>query len=143
MAAIGMGGCDKGFFGSDAEEPVMYGVPWASYAVKGAVVDKVTQRPIEGIEVKIVVPDSLGIATEKGWADTTNVKGEFKLAATPGFFCPLIITDIDGSANGVFHPDTVSLDDKATELIGNNGGWFQGELTVTVTVELEPATKGE
>ena len=128
LAVIGMGSCNKTIFGSEDDEnmQVMYGVPWASYAVKGTVVDKVTQKPVKGIEVKIVIPDSLNIPPDKGWRDTTDAKGEFKLSNTLDYSLPLIVTDIDGEANGSYKADTVKVDDKNPQLIGNNGGWFEG-----------------
>ena len=136
MAAIGMGSCN-----SNSNDVIpMYGVPWASHAVKGAVIDKLTKEPVKGIEVKIVIPDSLGSMPGKEWRDTTDAKGEFKLSNTYDFSFPLIVTDIDGEANGSYKADTVTIDDQHPKLIGNNGGWFEGELTATVKIELEASS---
>jgi putative lipoprotein (rSAM/lipoprotein system) len=142
LALVGLGGCSIKIIVNPDEDDngdvVMYGVPWASYAVKGAVVDKATQRPVKGIEVKLHVPDSVNFPSQPGWKATTDGRGEFKLTNTPNFSIPLVITDIDGEANGSYANDTVTVDDKNPQHIGGGDGWFQGELTATVKIELEP-----
>ena len=143
LALVGLGGCNIKIIVNPEDEDngdmVMYGVPWASYAIKGAVVDKGTQKPVKGIEVKIHVPDSVNLPYNPGWKTTTDGRGEFKLSNTPpSFDFPLIITDVDGEANGSYQTDTVIVDDKNPQHIGGDGGWFKGELTATVRIELEP-----
>ncbi|MDR2498576.1 MAG: radical SAM-associated putative lipoprotein [Tannerellaceae bacterium] len=141
LALVGLGSCNIKIIinpDDDHGDLVMYGVPWASYAIKGSVVDKATQKPVKGIEVKLHVPDSVNIPFQPGWKATTDGRGEFKLVGTPDFSFPLAVTDIDGEANGSYANDTVIVDDKNPQHIGGDGGWFQGELTATVKIELEP-----
>ncbi|GHT30684.1 hypothetical protein AGMMS49574_10940 [Bacteroidia bacterium] len=131
------------FSNCDKESSEMYGVPWASHAIKGTVVDKATLQSIPSIEVKIALPDSLKqyFPYNNEWGNKTDEKGEFKLANTPILYgekgVPLVVTDIDGEANGLFETDTVYADFKNAQHIGGGKSWFQGELTATVKVELQ------
>jgi len=146
MGLIGFTSC------SDKDEPVdEYGVPWSSYAIKGAVKDKTTGEPIEGIEVKIAVPDSLKQYFNKEqlerWKTHTDKDGVFKLSDTPdeGFLelSPIVASDIDNEKNGLYKSDTTYVDYKNAEHIGGGNGWFQGELTKTIQIGLEEEKKDE
>ena len=140
IGLLGFGGCDK----IGAKE---YGTPHADYTVKGSVVNKATGKPIEGIRV--------GYSTEAiaypmyGTIPTpyipkshvlTNSKGEFKL--TDSFFpekdikLPVYVEDIDGEKNGVFQSKYLQVDFSKAEQTKKSKGWYEGEYTVTVTVEL-------
>lgn len=146
MGLLGFASC------SDEDEPVdEYGVPWSSYAIKGAVKDKTTGEPIEGIEVKIAVPDSLKQHFHKeqleAWKAKTDKEGLFKLSNTPdrGFLehSPIVTSDIDGEKNGLYRSDTTYVDYENAEHIGGGSGWFQGELTKTIRIDLEEEKKDE
>lgn len=125
-----------------------YGTPWSSYAVKGAVTDKTTGKPIEGVEVKIAIPDSLRQYYNKEqldrWKTLTDKNGDFKLSDTPDegtLECsPMVTSDIDQEKNGIYKSDTMYIDYKYAEHIGGGKGWDQGELTKTVQIKLEEDT---
>jgi putative lipoprotein (rSAM/lipoprotein system) len=141
VALLGLSNCAKLGDGDDSLV-LEYGVPWASYAIKGTVVDKATQNPISGIEVKIDKTGDLSYPEiTDNWTSKTNENGEFKLSNTPNGASekgvPVIITDIDGEANGSFEADTIYVDYKNAQHIGGDNGWFKGELTAIVNVELE------
>lgn len=134
-----------GFPGCNIISPEeMYGVPWSSYAIKGTVTAQTTKEPIEGIEVKIAVPDSLKSHFSKeqldGWKTQTDKDGTFKLSDTPDEsllrYAPLVASDIDEEKNGRYKPDTVYVDYNQANTEGG-GGWFQGELTKTIQINLE------
>jgi len=138
-----------GFSGCNSLEPVdMYGVPWASCAIKGNVIDKMTKQPIQGIEVKIALPDSilqhLTSPIPDTWTGITDNKGDFKLSDTWQMDnIPLAATDIDGEQNGLYKPDTIYVSFSNAEHIGGGKGWFQGELVATANFELEAQVADE
>ena len=139
IGILGFSGCDK--IGVDE-----YGVPHADYTVKGAVVNKATGKPIEGIQVGYTMPMcEYGIppANFKPKASVlTNTKGEFKL--TDRFHAgevqmidnkptlPVTVAD----DNGLFQSEYLEIDFSKAEHSGKSKGWYDGEYTVTVNVEL-------
>lgn len=133
-----------GFACSDdsRDDVEMYGVPWASYAIKGTVIDKVSGEPVEGVEVKIEIPDSIlrnsNISYKPAWKAITDSKGEYKLSDALSDF-PVSATDIDGEKNGLFKSDTLAIDHNNFEHIEEdpNKTWFNGELVFTVDFKLE------
>jgi putative lipoprotein (rSAM/lipoprotein system) len=138
-----------GFSGCDEYGPDEYGTPWANYTIKGSVVNKANGKPIEGISV-VVSNTPEGPMAEYGvpWTPykylsaVTDAKGAFKLSDKDmtNYFrpdpVPLIVSDIDGEKNGSFASDTLYIDFKDAERSGKPSGWYGGEFTKTVKVEL-------
>ena len=143
IGMLGFAGCKK-----DDEMMLEYGTPHADYTVKGAVVNKVTGKPIEGIQVGY---DS-GFTLMYGIPPTpfvpkakviTNAKGEFKL--TDRFHAgesqiignngtlPVYVQDIK---SGLFQSEILQVDFSKAEHSGKPKGWYGGEYTVTLNVEL-------
>ena len=136
-----------GFVGCVKHGLLEYGTPNADYTVKGAVVNKATGKPIEGIRVAYS-PDNHAIVmygvitapyTPKNHV-LTNAKGEFKL--TERFFeggnqiIPVFIEDIDGEENGLFQMEYLEVDFSQAEHGGKPKSWYGGEYTVTLKVEM-------
>ncbi|MDR1938099.1 MAG: radical SAM-associated putative lipoprotein [Tannerellaceae bacterium] len=143
LSLTGFSSCGDIIGGGSVAE---YGVPWASFAIKGTVVDKASKEPIPGVEVKLALPDSVKAyyPNPPAWTTTTDSKGEFKLPDTPGWEKePLVITDVDGEANGSYPTDTVYVDYRNAVHLGGGSGWFQGELTAIVKIELEAGKTDE
>ncbi|MDR2919213.1 MAG: radical SAM-associated putative lipoprotein [Tannerella sp.] len=121
-----------------------YGTPWSSYAIKGAVTDKVTGEPVKDIEVKIAIPDSItpyySEELKNSWKTTTNGEGEFKLSDTPESYLqeiPIVASDIDGAKNGLYQSDTIYVDYKGAIQTEKGKGWYNGEFTKTIQIQLE------
>lgn len=116
LALLGLHGCEM-------STPVaMYGVPSATFQVKGKVTNKATNKPIEGIEISIKrAPQPLA---------TTNANGEFDITFEefPGVNHVIFAKDIDGSDNGgEFETDSLVVNTntmKQTEKAKSN--WQQG-----------------
>jgi putative lipoprotein (rSAM/lipoprotein system) len=78
----------------------------------------------------------------ENWADTTDVKGEFRISdqnINSYFYpdlVPMAVSDIDGEKNGSFESDTLYIDLKDAVQTGKPKAWYGGELTKTVKVEL-------
>jgi putative lipoprotein (rSAM/lipoprotein system) len=142
----------------DKYGPDEYGTPWANYTIKGAVVDKATGKPIEGIQVNIVTNDEpmvmygppwTGYSPKEAvkpedWTTLTNAKGEFELSNTPEWGqIPVAVTDIDGEKNGSFVPDTLAVDYENAKQTEKGQGWYRGEYTKTIKVELTEKKSNE
>jgi len=136
-----------GFAGCEKIGRLEYGTPHADYTVKGAVVNKATGKPIEGIRVGYdcgfcggtmygVIPTPYVPKSHV----TTNAKGEFKLTNTfsPNLnqTIPVYVEDIDGEKNGLFQSEILQVDFSKAKHSGKPKGWYKGEYTVTVDVEL-------
>jgi len=148
IAMLGFAGCDK--IGVDE-----YGSPHANYTVKGAVVDKVTGKPIKGIRVGYS-PASWGalmygvppIPFSPKMHVMTNDKGEFALKDR--FYISEIklinniptltvyVRDIDGELNGWYESEDLQVDFSKATLSGKPKSWYDGEYTVTRNIELTP-----
>lgn len=134
-----------GFTRCSTDSPVdMYGTPWSRYIIKGAVTDKATGKPIEGVEVKIAIPDSIAYyypeELKNSWKTTTDGEGEFKLSDTPESYVkeiPIVVSDIDGAKNGLYQSDTIYVDYKGATQTEKGKGWYNGEFTKTIQIQLE------
>ena len=139
IGILGFSGCDK--FGVDE-----YGVPHADYTVKGAVVNKATGKPIEGIRVGYDYGNirMYGVppANYQPKASVlTNAKGEFKITdrfdiGDNKVILPVYVEDIDGEENGLFQSEILQVDFNKAEHSGKPKSWYKGEYTVTQNVEL-------
>jgi putative lipoprotein (rSAM/lipoprotein system) len=143
LALLGFASCGDKNGGDDST--VEYGTPYRVYNISGAVVDKDTKRPVEGIEVKVKM-DSIRYAPANSelWTKKTGADGKFLLSQTPELAntgyknaLPIIATDIDGAANGAYKTDTFYVDYKNAVQTAPGANWLLGEFTATVTVELE------
>ena len=135
------------------ENLVEYGTPNADYTVKGKVVNKSTGKAIEGIRVaynpEVYVGTMYGVPPApykpKNYV-ITNAKGEYKLTEKLSIseiqyignfpLLPVYVEDIDGEKNGLFQSETLQVDFKSAEKTGKPKGWYDGEFTVTLNVEL-------
>ena len=144
-----------GFSGCNIIEPMdEYGTPFADYTVKGKVLDKSTGKPVKGVRVgysptPVAVP-MYGVPPASyqmmSVADTTDVQGEFKLTERVSLTdeaVPIYVEDIDWAENGVYTPETLMVSFKDAERTGKPKGWYHGEYTVTVNVELEEQPTNE
>ena len=142
ITMLGFVGCKK-----IIETSVEYGTPYSDYTVKGSVVNKATGKPILGIRVGY--SSAFEGAQKYGTMPTpyqpkasviTDEKGEFKL--TESIFPYLnktdyvYVDDIDGEENGLFQSDTLQVDFSNAEQTQKPNGWYEGEYTVNVKVEL-------
>ena len=129
-----------GFSSCDSNGSEMYGTPYATYSLKGKVVDA-QKQPIPDIEVKI--KERHGSVYYSHTAPLkTNASGEFSFKesfSTGGDF-RLVARDVDGTANGSFKSDSIEITmDKPS---GGDGSWFQGsasEEDIVITLQKDEA----
>jgi putative lipoprotein (rSAM/lipoprotein system) len=159
IGMLGFAGCEKEKEKEKEDEKengdnnlLEYGSPYADYTVKGAVVNKATKQPIEGIRVGYPDPNVVYALYGPPPASyelkpyvMTNTKGEFKL--TGEFFpeenkiLPVFVEDIDDENNGLFKPEILQVDFKDAVHSGKSEDWYKGEFTVTLNVELTEIEK--
>ncbi|MBP9771218.1 radical SAM-associated putative lipoprotein [Candidatus Gracilibacteria bacterium] len=129
-----------GFSSCDSEQPVAYGQPYATYSLKGKVVDA-QKQPIPDIEVKIkigrggdyhsqIAPLKTNASGEFAFKENLTIDGKFRLVAR----------DVDGTANGSFKSDSIEITmDKPS---GGDGSWFQGSASkedIVITLQKDEA----
>ncbi|MDR0561027.1 MAG: radical SAM-associated putative lipoprotein [Prevotellaceae bacterium] len=137
VTLLGFSNCDR------IESPVEYGSPHVDYTVKGKVTDKFTGNPVEGIRVgysPVRNSDTASWGYMSKIFTLTDANGEFKITESNDFnpsTVPVYVEDIDGEANGSYTSDTLSIDFKNAPQTGKPAGWYKGEYTATVHVELE------
>jgi putative lipoprotein (rSAM/lipoprotein system) len=139
LAMIGFAGCNK-------IGVVEYGSPHADYTVKGAIVNKETQKPIEGIRVGYFPQewlDVFGTPPEYYYGPKTyvitNVTGEFSLTercSISSIPVRFFFFYIDGEKNGLFQSESMSINFSKAEHSGKSKGWYNGIYTLTVKAEL-------
>ena len=129
-----------GFSSCDSEQPVAYGQPYATYSLKGKVVDA-QKQPIPDIEVKIKIGYG-GDYHSQTAPLKTNSSGEFSFKesfSTGGEF-RLVVRDVDGTANGSFKSDSIEITmDKPS---GGDGSWLQGSASkedIVITLQKDEA----
>ena len=133
---------------------LMYGVPTpsAGFVIKGAVMNKIDNQPIEDIQVKIAVTfvnandeeQTVYLEPKK----QTDEEGSFKLRKqgilenilqSDVFSAAVHFSDIDGEKNGLFENKVVGLNiEDFEETKPPSGHWFLGEFTKTLDVKLTP-----
>ena len=125
----------------------VYGVPTANFAVKGRVVDA-NGKPIRGVQVTLVNSndDTEGLKnmSEQDFppmltphSDTTDVHGNFEVKNTdrPWETMSIVVRDIDGTKNGKFDNQVVSVEFGDPE--GGGDKWNVGVKKAEVTVKLK------
>ena len=148
ISLLGFTNCEK-----ELSPSVEYGTPNADYTVKGKVVNKATGKAIEGIRVaynpEVYSGTLYGVPTapyKPKYYVITNAKGEYKLTEKLSIseiqfignspLLPVYVEDIDGEKNGLFQSETIQVDFKSAEKTGKPKGWYDGEYTVTLNVEM-------
>ena len=140
LLLLGFSSCDGDDNGNVGEQLLMYGMPYATYSLKGKVVDA-QKQPIPDIEVKI--KERHGSVYYSHTAPLkTNASGEFSFKesfSTGGEF-RLVARDADGAANGSFKSDSIDITmDKPS---GGDGSWFQGSASkedIVITLQKDEA----
>lgn len=107
-----------------------YGVPMATFIVKGEVTSKVTSQPIEGIQVVM--------EWDTAFTDNNGIY-ETKLSSGAGSnMFAIQFRDVDGVANGEFLPLDTTVEFKDPIFTGGSGYWDEGTAEETLNVQLKP-----
>jgi putative lipoprotein (rSAM/lipoprotein system) len=127
------GSCDKDTAG---EEPrVEYGMPYATYEIKGVVTDKKTDKPIPNIRIVKPVYEEFGdtLYTDANgkyvfnFSDFPENEKTFKLKAE----------DIDGFQNGgLFISEEIDVVITKADKVESGQGWYSGKFVKTKDIEL-------
>ena len=136
LGVFGFSGCENIRY-----EKAMYGTPQTDFVVKGLVVDKIENQPIEDIQVKLIKHSFVDMNGKEHivyQATNTNEDGSFKLQGSFTFLPENSeVRFID--ENGVFAEKTKEFDwEDAERTRPGSGFWDSGEFTKTLdTVQLE------
>ena len=128
-----------GFSSCDSNGSEMYGTPYATYSLKGKVVDT-QKQPIPDIEVKIKIGNG-GVYYNQIASLKTNSSGEFSFKenlTAEGKF-RLVARDVDGAANGSFKSDSIDI---TTDKPSGGDGWFRGTTSkedIVITLQKDEA----
>jgi len=116
-----------------------YGTPEADYVIKGKVIDSETKKPVKGIKVEAY--------RHYVTIDTTDIQGSFLLKTGRTESYDKIRThfsDIDGIENGLYPSDTIiEIDMRDAKKTKSGKGWYEGEFTKTVEIELPKISENE
>lgn len=115
-----------GFIVGCGDSIVEYGVPSADFVAKGKVVDKATNQPIPNIQ--IVGKEDTGGTNPLTDTVFTKQDGTYTLEMNKviGFPVKIYAEDVDGSANGLFAPDSMQITNKDVDRIKKGDGWYSG-----------------
>ena len=117
------------------DESVEYGVPSASYEIKGVVTDKENTQPIKDIRVI----RSIDSAPERWVTSYTDSEGKYSLSFglfDAGFY--LIFEDIDGEENGGnFEAKEMIVKITKADQVRKGDTWDCGAFVKVQNVELE------
>ncbi len=115
-----------GFSSCDSNESEMYGTPYATYSLKGKVVDAQKQPDYHSP----IAPLKINASGEFAFKENLTIDGKFRLVAR----------DVDGTANGSFKSDSIEITmDKPS---GGDGSWFQGSASkedIVITLQKDEA----
>jgi putative lipoprotein (rSAM/lipoprotein system) len=122
-----------------------YGTPTADFKVKGAVVNAVDKKPVEGIQVKII--DKYTDVDGKEYItfqskSITDAQGNFEIYEKNAFAYGTLTARVSDIENGLFEDKDIEFDFKDAEKTKSGKGWYSGELTKTLNVELTPKEEG-
>ena len=140
LLLLGFSSCNGDDNGDVGEPLLMYGMPYATYSLKGKV-DDAQKQPIPDIEVKIkigrggdyhsqIAPLKTNSSGEFSFKENLTSEGKFRLVAR----------DADGAVNGSFKSDSIDITmDKPS---GGDGSWFQGSASkedIVITLQKDEA----
>ena len=145
LSLLGFNGCDSIFFG-----PLEYGMPHATFAVKGTVKAEDTGNPVEGIKVKFRQHVD-GREDENGkpyyeeieFSSDKDGKVETSFTEWPDVNdIEITFEDVDGEENGGrFAPDTLrGKDIKITLDEDEESSWNKGTYNISFEEKLKKAT---
>ena len=131
MALLGFATSCERFGGTE------YGVPHASFIVKGKIVSAESKNPVPNIKVRMQM-DSVSIQRDSAYSDANGnytVVDEFGFPISHSYSLQFI--DIDGKANGEFQTLDTVVEFKDPVYTGGDGHWNSGETQKEFNVVLK------
>ena len=142
LSFLGFGGCDNIIIG-----PKEYGMPHATFAIKGTVKADDTGNPVEGIKVKFrqhldEMEDENGkpFYREIEFSSDKDGKAETSYSEWPDVGdVEITFEDVDGEANGgFFAPDTLRGNDIKIEFKEDKkSNWHRGTYNISFEEKLK------
>jgi len=133
FAAFGLLACDTT---SGPEPTPEYACPYADYTLTGTVIDADGSKAIEGIEIQLIHYGDL-----TAYSDSTGA-WRIEGRVVCGWRDSLLVTDIDGDANGgIFLPDSLLLNPRLIPPNRPHDKWYLGtyeQTGIVVTMKKNP-----
>ncbi len=123
LSLIGYSSCE------DEYGPDEYGSPYAEFIINGKVTSASTSKAIPNIQV--IMGYDTTYTDESG-----NYQVEQSEVPLDQTFL-LELKDIDGSSNGKYADRDSTVEFTDPEFTNGNDGWYSGETTQTVNIELD------
>ena len=134
LAMLGFS-CSKGFGGRDHWGVAEYGVPHATYKVKGVVVSEEDNSPIEGIRAELKTDSNYMYTMDTTFTDNN---GYFFLTGSEFPRLKLIVELVDVN-DGSFVSMEIEADFTNKTFTGGSGGWYDGEAEIDLgIIQMKP-----
>ncbi len=122
--------------GCTGEEPACeYGMPHASFVLKGTVRSKTTAQPVAGIQVTVTNSAQASCSAVSAGTGKFEVTIE-DFPADQAF--PVKFTDADGTANGIFLSKDTIAEFNDPVFTGGDHDWYDGKTEKEFNVKLTP-----
>ncbi len=120
---------------STGDSPCEYGMPQATFIVKGTVRSKTTAQPVAGVQVTITNSHlSSNSAISGGNGNYEVTIDDFPAGQT----FPGKVPDTDGTANGTYLPKDTIAEFKDPVFTGGDHHWYEGKTEKEFNVRLTP-----
>lgn len=110
--------------------PVEYGVPHATFIVKGNVKAENTSSTISNI--RVVTNQDTVYTDESGNYQVENTDFPSDQTFTLEF------KDVDGEINGEYQPIDTTIEFKDPQFTGGSGSWYEGKTEKELNVNMKP-----
>ncbi len=107
-----------------------YGMPSADYKAYGSIIDESTLEKLSNIQVAM-----------QGDTVYSDENGNYEIKAvnlSQSQMVTIDFEDINGSLNGVYLPKDTLVDFSDVDFTNGDGGWYSGEKTKEINIELSP-----
>jgi putative lipoprotein (rSAM/lipoprotein system) len=119
-----------GFASACIPEPVEYGMPQATFRLKGTVQSNGTELYIPGI--KVIMGDDTTITNNQGYFEASQIE----MPDDQTFIVQFL--DIDGANNGRFADIDTTINFIDPVFIDSDGKWYKGETERDIIIKMDP-----
>jgi putative lipoprotein (rSAM/lipoprotein system) len=114
-----------------------YGMPSATFRIKGKITSSSTNQPIK--KIKVVMSGDFTVYDKDSVITGNDGMYDVNLKTSPWqqtFY--IRCADTDGSSNGAFEASDTTVDFKDPQFHGGDGDWYEGVAEKEINVKLKP-----
>lgn len=119
-----------GFASACIPEPMEYGMPQATFKLKGTIQSNGTELYIPGI--KVIMGDDTTFTDNQGYFEASQIE----MPDNQTFIVQFL--DIDGANNGRFADIDTTITFTDPVFTGSDGKWYEGETEMNVNIRMNP-----